>query len=285
MLFSDALGPVPMPNSAVHHLASKSNGVEYQLFVGLPDDYKYTQSRYPVIYLLDGDFTFFIAQSMRPGPFLDSKGRTRKALIVAIGYKDQNLNIMTPEAYQVSFQRNRLRDYLPVKVDNVNCAKQEMLTEASQADLFYRFLQEELIPTIDQTYRTTDERMLGGMSLGGLFSLWTMIYHPQCFSGYLASSPAPWVEGGFSVEELRNLTYDQPVKLYLSVGSAEGSITDNCQAFANKIEILQASHDNVRRHDNVQAHFDILEGQEHLLACSIGLIVGIQHLFSSGQTE
>jgi predicted alpha/beta superfamily hydrolase len=58
------------------------------------------------------------------------------------------------------------------------------------ADSFHRFLAEELIPTIDESYRTQPFRMLVGHSLGGLFAVESLTRHPGPFQTTIAISPS-----------------------------------------------------------------------------------------------
>ena len=44
---------------------------------------------------------------------------------------------------------------------------------------FKDFIEKELIPYINQTYRTSNERALVGHSQAGLFTTWMMMEHPR----------------------------------------------------------------------------------------------------------
>ena len=56
---------------------------------------------------------------------------------------------------------------------------------------FLHFMKAELIPFIELNYRgDPTRRILGGHSLGGLFTLYAMLTDPTLFWGYLAGSPA-----------------------------------------------------------------------------------------------
>src|SRR5690606_13046032 len=57
------------------------------------------------------------------------------------------------------------------------------------ADRFLRMLREELIPWVDANYRTNSYKILVGHSLGGLFTINTLITEPDAFDAYVAISP------------------------------------------------------------------------------------------------
>mgnify|MGYP001056266459 FL=1 len=98
----------------------------------------------------------------------------------------------------------------------------------SQAAEFTRFLKTELIPFMDQTFRTTQERMLFGWEATGGFVIRTFTYHPTLFDAYFASSPTPVYSRYFPMykkqfQDLAQLL-ETPASLqnkYLYIGGAE----------------------------------------------------------------
>jgi hypothetical protein len=95
---------------------------------------------------------------------------------------------------------------------------------AGQANRFLEFLEAELIPHIDQKYRTTSTRMLAGNSRGGLFVVYSLIEAPDLFSARFAFSPALWRDDERIVSELaksQTARAARPTFLYLSLGDRE----------------------------------------------------------------
>jgi len=91
---------------------------------------------------------------------------------------------------------------------------------------FLRFIQTELIPTIDQTYKTKPYRIFAGHSFGGLSALNCLLIHPELFDAYIAVSPSLWWDNGY----LLRMTNDQlkdgarlNKKLFLSDGNEGGN--------------------------------------------------------------
>lgn len=76
----------------------------------------------------------------------------------------------------------------------------EAAPQAGGADRFRAFLRDELIPLIEQRYRTSGERALVGESLAGLFVVETFLVEPDLFDGYLAASPSVWWNAGALVQ-------------------------------------------------------------------------------------
>jgi predicted alpha/beta superfamily hydrolase len=63
------------------------------------------------------------------------------------------------------------------------------LSEAGGADNFLRFLEEELIPHIDKTYRTKNFRILAGPQAAAVFSLYALIEKPKLFNAIISENP------------------------------------------------------------------------------------------------
>ena len=53
-----------LPNSESRIVSSRFTGRNYQVDVLLPDSYPSSQKTYPVVYLLDGEFTLGLAASL-----------------------------------------------------------------------------------------------------------------------------------------------------------------------------------------------------------------------------
>jgi predicted alpha/beta superfamily hydrolase len=124
------------------------------LRIYLPDDYKKDSIRYPVIYLLDGEWRFVHGTSTVR--FLSAEGFMPNAIVVGIP------NVA------------RERDLLPDK----------------GADLYRDFIIKELIPSIEKQYRADTFRILIGHSYGGVFAMHMLTTRPQVFSGYIMIDPA-----------------------------------------------------------------------------------------------
>lgn len=61
---------------------------------------------------------------------------------------------------------------------------------------FRDFLREELLPHIQEKYRTTGKRAIVGESLAGLFVVETLLVEPKLFDTYIAISPSvQWNKG------------------------------------------------------------------------------------------
>ncbi|MDR3317480.1 MAG: hypothetical protein LBS71_01595 [Puniceicoccales bacterium] len=291
---------VTIPNTEEFILRSQVNRVPYKLFVALPDDYKQSSEKYPVLYLTDADFMFPIARATCTPPFLDKSGHWQKIIIVGVSYQNQDFSHTNEKAYHFHFKKNRnrmrncmggaivkRRDYMGAAIAKSmekfldKDVTAEMLKDIGQAEKIKDFLGKELIPYVDQHYRTNGENALGGSSSGGHFALWVLLNNPELFQKYIGASPAPWTEGGYLLKQLSNLTYTHPIKLYLSIGDKEKEIKGKCDNFTDKNAMMQYLYAEIGKHGNIQTKFEVLKDQDHYRACACGLIKGMEYIFKN----
>ena len=81
------------------------------------------------------------------------------------------------------------------------------MQELLGADKFRAFIRSEVIPYVENHYRTAPFRILAGHSVGGLFAIDTLARQPDLVHVYLAVSPSLWWDRGALV----------PVALLLAV--------------------------------------------------------------------
>ena len=97
------------------------------------------------------------------------------------------------------------------------------LPNSGGAAAFLDFLERELIPFIDRTYRTnTSDRGLLGHSFGGVFALYALEQRPALFQRVVAASPAMPLDSVIFTGARHALrALPAPVHLDLSVGSQD----------------------------------------------------------------
>lgn len=228
--------PVALPRTSMHTLASEVNAVEYELYVSLPRGYEENaRRRYPVIYLLDADYSFAIAHNVVE--HLADRNNLQWAIVVGIAYAG-------PDLYRL----NRTRDYTPTRSLQGGYGV-EYQKHSGGAGRFREFIRKELIPWVNGSFRTTEERILVGHSYGGLFAAWTLLTDPSLFSHYIIVSPSLWYDGGM-IFELEPVAATSPGRVYLTVGSREGSRERQMVGDLRRLgEQLEARVDLAVRHE------------------------------------
>ena len=140
-----------------------------QYSVYLPSSYGDRPSKkYPILIVLDGDA---FAQS----------------LFTTVNYlgSDYLRNSSIPEMIVVGVSNvNRRRDFTPNKVVT------KRPNDSGGGKLFLQFIQEELLVSINNNYRTSDLQILFGHSLGGLLAIHTYLQEDTPFDAFLAIDPS-----------------------------------------------------------------------------------------------
>lgn len=175
-------------------LQSKVLNEDRYFYVYTPVGYNTSQDKYPVLYVLDGDASFFF--SLAIANFLSNNGRIPKTIVIGIP------NI------------NRMRDFTP----SVN----EQTPHSGGGDKFLEFLEDELIPYIDQHYRTHPFRTLYGHSLCGMFSIYTLFTKPNMFKAHIAVSPYLIYDDEYVIKQVESGLKEQQFfdnYLFITVGN------------------------------------------------------------------
>ena len=145
-----------------HVIKSQAVGEDRTILVRVPANYERTEVRYPVVYMLDAHpphnamMAGLIEQQVWAGKLPD---------LIVVGIQNTN----------------RTRDMTPTFSDPPGAG--------GGAKNFLQFIETEVIPLVDKTYRTAPYRTLAGHSLGGLFTMYAFTERPDVFNAYIAASP------------------------------------------------------------------------------------------------
>lgn len=171
-------------------IQSKIMNDEREVQVFLPDNYKDSKIKYPVLYVLDGHRYFLHAVSLQKS-FVEFK-QSPEFIIVGISKK----------------QSDRNRNF------NVN------------SQTYRDFIEKEVITYINTTYRTSKKQMLFGWAFGGGFVLETMLTKPNLFDVYIAASPFPLKNKISKMDSLlvKNPNFNK--LLYFTSGTNEGIVKE-----------------------------------------------------------
>lgn len=186
------------------------------VLVYLPRGYsRFSQQRYPVLYLQDGQNVFDAATSFsnvewgvdEAAQRLIRKDLIEPLIIVAIANTGEE----------------RIHEYAPTRgvIDSTAPRKKR---SRGLARHYARFLIEELKPYIDKKYRTRPEAEftgLGGSSLGGLLTLSLGLWFPNVFTRIIAMSPSVWWDDQVIVKMVNKLDQKLPLKIWLDTGTNE----------------------------------------------------------------
>lgn len=215
-----------------------------------PIGYDRSDNDYPVIFLLDGSAHFKHTAGLIEHFF--QIGRMPAALLVAIT------------------NTQRTRDLTP-PVKNVD----ERFKDGGGADNFLGFIKSELIPFVEDNYRTADYRVLIGHSFGGLFAAYSLIKEPDLFNGYICISPAMWWDDeSYITQTEKFLSNNDSAKVFFfaSMGS-EGARME--EPFGRYEKVLMAA-----KNENFRPVVVRYPDENHGTIPHIATMEGLQELFA-----
>ena len=148
-----------------------------KIMVYVPESYtaKDENTKYPVLYLLDGGAHYFSVSG----------------LVRQLSSVNGNTNL--PEMIVVAIQNtNRNRDLTPTHVDIDFFSGDSISYETGGGNKFLDFIEKELAPYIEKNYPANSYRTFVGHSFGGLSVINALIRRPYLFENYLAIDPSLW---------------------------------------------------------------------------------------------
>lgn len=144
------------------------------LYIYLPPGYDLTDSRYPVLYVHDGNNLFDTRQPRSAGATWDVDGVEASEL--AAGRIRPHIVVGIPNS------QARFDEYTHVE-DRIDWEGREQIL-GGRGEAYARFVAEEVKPAVDGRYRTLPERdstAILGSSLGGLISYYIAWKYPELF--------------------------------------------------------------------------------------------------------
>jgi uncharacterized protein len=151
-----------------------------KVWIYLPTGYDAAaQTRYPVVYLLDGD-----------GHFASVAGMIQQL-------SEVNGNTIVPQMIIVGIPNtDRTRDLTPTNsmLDPAGKRVEDFKTSGG-GEAFVSFIAKELMPHIDSAYKTAPFKTLIGHSFGGITAMNIIINHTDMFNAYLVIDPSMWWDG------------------------------------------------------------------------------------------
>ncbi|PZR08540.1 MAG: hypothetical protein DI539_22645 [Flavobacterium psychrophilum] len=281
ILFGQKLTPKKRqlePDTTIH---SKVMGKEYQLYISFPKNYSTKDTvKYPVLYVLDGLYSFPAFKSIRES--LDIDKELEDVIIVGIGC---GLDF-------VSWGINRTNDYTPSQDTAWNrqyekdAAKQYNLDynsvkgkiHSGEARKFLQCITTEIIPYIETHYNTTTDRGISGFSLGGLFTAWCFLNTKGIFKKFGINSPSLWWNNNEVIVQAESLSNKNetlnipPTKVFISVGEKETPVMiSGMEKFS---ELLES-----KAYKNVSVAKQKLVGETHSSAMRTSLKRSISVLY------
>jgi predicted alpha/beta superfamily hydrolase len=240
----------PLSIGEKFELYSKYNNTNYTISVCLPKNYSKDTTDYPCMYLFYGRDAKFLAASGIITSLSDATWQIPRMIIVGVT--------------NIQWQR----DLTPVPIEGRE--------SCGGAKEFLSFVTQDLFPSIDSNYRTTDHRLYMGHSFGGLFGVYSFIENPEYFDDFILISPsiarrADYIEEAFKQKIMHSDNLSN--KFYFSSGSEGARMLESVLWLQ---EGLQSKH-----HENVKWKFELFEGHNHHTHTQASLMNGLLFIFDS----
>ena len=232
--------------------------------VYLPSSYKNNSNKkYIVAYVLDGERSKFlevsgIAQSM---------------------HSAYNLKLQIPELIIVSIENtNRTRDFTPT--NSLNYLDNENITafkSSGKANDFMNFIDKELMPEINKSYRTVSQSMIIGHSMGGLFALHCLLENPKMFSYYLLIDPSWfWDHNYIGKRGKEILSKKTDIKARIFIGLAN-NLQDDKRHYKWGKQFYNLLKEN--KSPDLQVDFKYFADEKHLTVPIPATYYGLRYIF------
>lgn len=217
----------------------------------LPQGYAADDStKYSVVYLLDGS---------ADEDFVHVAG-----LVQFCNYPWVN---MLPPAIVVGIANvDRRRDFtFPTSIEQ---DKTDFPTTGG-SEKFIAFIEKELQPFIENTYKVHSEKILIGQSFGALLATEVLLKKPALFSTYIIISPSLWWDNESLLNLPLQISPSQNISVFVGVGN-EGRIME---ADAKKL------YKKIKSSGKAEVHFKKFKDEDHASILHIALYDAFKILF------
>ncbi len=232
--------------------------------VYLPSSYKNsTDKEYIVAYVLDGERSKFlevsgIAQSM---------------------HSAFNLKLQIPELIIVSIENtDRTRDLTPTNSSNYLDREDIAAFKTSgKADNFMNFIEKELMPEINKSFRTVSQSMIIGHSMGGLFALHCLLENPKMFSYYLLIDPSWFWDHNYigkRAKEVFEKQADLKARIYIALAN---NLLDDKRHYEWGQQFYNLLKDN--KSPDLKVNLKYFEDEKHLTVTIPATYYGLRYIF------
>ncbi|WP_034057198.1 alpha/beta hydrolase-fold protein [Lacinutrix jangbogonensis] len=206
-----------------------------QIQICVPESYEETDKKFPVLYILDGQRLFPFGVSLLKS-FTQFR-QTPEFIIVGITNK----------------YPNRFGHFI------------------DDEKKFLHFIEQEVIPFVDTSFRTSKERILFGWEYGGSFVIQTMMDRPNLFDAYLVASPFPLTHKITEIDNFLSEKSSFDKTLYFSVSPNENQVNIGTEKLDSILKL--------KAHKTFNWSYKKLINEEHRSTPYSTLYSGIKHFY------
>ncbi len=202
----------PIPTHDTFKVESKEVGEVRVINVWKPPMYKNSEESFPVLYMPDGGIKEDFPHMANTLAKLIKEKRIQPIILVGIENTERGRD---------------LTGYSESDYDARFCP------QSDGAKSFRSFIMKELIPIINNRYKTSTTKGIIGESLAGLFVMETLMQYPESFDFYIAFDPSLWWNNHYllrNANELFKKFPDKEIKLWFA-----GSDTEDISKYTKEL--------------------------------------------------
>lgn len=206
-------------------ILSAYTNYEYRIDLYIPDQLNVNT---PVYYVLDGLSYFqYAKETIRLQSVNPLKTKIEHAVVVGICHQEKDMKQrrffdFTGPAENVTYP-DRMKNRIPAEVGG--------------AVAFHQFIELECKPAVHAALPYTPTReILFGHSLGGYYSLWTLLHHPESFQAYIAISPSIWWNDYELMEKVQITPLPPSPTVFIAVGEQETFMVKDAKEMYHQLQ-------------------------------------------------
>jgi predicted alpha/beta superfamily hydrolase len=269
-----------LDNTEVRDIHAQALNRDYQLYVALPDSYRQGTKRYPVLFVVDANYSFAIVRNIAQR--LNKHAGMEEVVVVGLSYANGDGGVYS-----------RRRDYTPTTP-----RKHEYRSDMpgrqpafGEAKAYGQFVSGEVFPFIAQQYRVNMQRKVFiGHSYGSLLGLQFLLTEPRTFEHYILGSPSLWYDAGvmFDREQAYASSHkDLPASVFFGIGGLEklapGKKRSRSEEEADMLADLREFDGKLKSHKypGLKTRLRVFEDEDHASVFPFVLTHGLRAYLKS----
>ena len=254
----------PFVLGVIDEIQSKELNEKRILNIYLPEGYDPKDTiKYPVIYLLDGsaneDFIHIVGLVQFNS--FEWINQVPRSIVVGIASVDRKRDFTFPTTFP---------------------EEKKTAPTSGGSDKFISFLEKELQPFIQTTYKANASKTIIGQSLGGLLATEILIKKPALFNKYIIISPSLWWDNG----SLLNHPFSNigNTDIYIGVGKEGLGLSATPRVMEVDANVL-ADKIRSKKIKGVKVYFDYLPLENHATVMHQAVFNAFRLLYATAKTE
>jgi predicted alpha/beta superfamily hydrolase len=271
-----AAAPTPyiLDDTEVRDVRAGALNRDYQVFVALPDSYRSSNRRYPMVFVVDANYAFPVARGIAQR--LSKHAGMEEAIVVGLSYAKGDSSVYS-----------RRRDYTPSMPRGQYVSDMPGRSVAfGEAQAYGRFIAADVFPLIAANYRADMSRKIFvGHSYGSLLGLQLLLSEPATFDHYILGSPSLWFDQGvmFDREQAYAKVHkDLPASVFFGIGGREtlpanrkrSRSEENADMVADLCDFDAALKSH--RYPNLKSRLEVFSDEDHASVFPLVLTHGLR---------